>query len=467
MITWSQWWPWRWARGGRAKAGGITACSSNKDTVGEMGMTVGQACAGHLSPAADPGRAMKMLLLTGLGALFFAYYWDDNFNPASLQGARVLLTGASAGVGEELAYHYARLGSHLVLTAPTEALLQKVVGNCRKLGAPKVFYIAADMAFPEVPERVVRFALDKLGGLDYLVLNHLGAAPAGTRARSAQATRWLMQVNFLSYVQLTSLALPSLTDSKGSLVVVSSLLGACTRGGERGSHRAPCGLAWRCQEDFLEEGEQCVTAQPLPSGAPRPRAHLLLQPLLGGQVRSGQLLWLSPAGAGRAGRECGYHHVRPGPPGSRLSRGGCQGRHEGQGGSRAQGSSGCDPRRRHTCLWRLLPMALPPALPASRLAALPEGLVHPPGSQHHGPRCCLSSEDFPANYPGARTHTKTPLREWRRSRRKSSRQKSKTETNYQHLKTIRTPCATVDSLPGILPGTWKTTPQPSQLSLKI
>ncbi|KAM9244324.1 hydroxysteroid 11-beta-dehydrogenase 1-like protein isoform 2-T2 [Dugong dugon] len=63
------------------------------------------------------------------------------------------------------------------------------------------------------------------GGLDYLVLNHIGATPAGTRARSAQGTRWLMQVNFLSYVQLTSLALPSLTDSKGSLVVVSSLLG--------------------------------------------------------------------------------------------------------------------------------------------------------------------------------------------------------------------------------------------------
>ncbi|XP_058393909.1 hydroxysteroid 11-beta-dehydrogenase 1-like protein isoform X8 [Diceros bicornis minor] len=112
---------------------------------------------GHPLSRCRPGGAMKVLLLTGLGALFFAYYWDDNFNPASLQGARVLLTGASAGVGEELAYHYARLGSHLVLTAHTEALLQKV--------------------------------------------------------------------NFLSYVQLTSLALPSLTDSRGSLVVVSSLLG--------------------------------------------------------------------------------------------------------------------------------------------------------------------------------------------------------------------------------------------------
>lgn len=38
-----------------------------------------------------------------------------------------------------------------------------MVGNCRKLGAPKVFYIAADMASPEVPERVVQFTLDKLG----------------------------------------------------------------------------------------------------------------------------------------------------------------------------------------------------------------------------------------------------------------------------------------------------------------
>ncbi|KAK2491787.1 hypothetical protein MC885_014400 [Smutsia gigantea] len=70
---------------------------------------------------------MKVLLLTGLGALFFAYYWNDNFDPASLQGARVLLTGASAGVGEELAYHYAHLGSHLMLTARSDALLQKPV----------------------------------------------------------------------------------------------------------------------------------------------------------------------------------------------------------------------------------------------------------------------------------------------------------------------------------------------------
>lgn len=72
----------------------------------------------------------------------------------------------------------------------------------------------------------------------------LGSAPApsGLRFLLRPVTRSRhLQVNFLSYVQLTSLALPSLTDSKGSLVVVSSLLGACTRGGEWGSHGADGG----------------------------------------------------------------------------------------------------------------------------------------------------------------------------------------------------------------------------------
>eukprot|EP00070_Physeter_catodon_P049022 XP_028355916.1 hydroxysteroid 11-beta-dehydrogenase 1-like protein isoform X2 [Physeter catodon] len=56
----------------------------------------------------------------------------------------------------------------------------------------------------------------------------LGSAPApsGLRFLLRPVTRSRhLQVNFLSYMQLTSSALPSLTDSKGSLVVVSSLLG--------------------------------------------------------------------------------------------------------------------------------------------------------------------------------------------------------------------------------------------------
>ncbi|XP_075854315.1 hydroxysteroid 11-beta-dehydrogenase 1-like protein isoform X2 [Microcebus murinus] len=310
---------------------------------------------------------MKVLLLTALGALFFTYYWDDNFDPASLQGARVLLTGASAGVGEELAYHYARLGSHLVLTAYTEALLQKVVGNCRKLGAPKVFYIAADMASPEAPEHVVQFALDKLGGLDYLVLNHVGGAPAGTRGRSAQATRGLLQ------------APPRAAPAPGD------------------SRPPPAGELAELRAADLAGAAEPDGQQGLPGGgvlAARPRAHVLLRALLGGQVRAGRLLRLPAARAGRAGRGRGHHHVRAGPPGPRPRRRGRQGRHEGRGGPGAQGGPGGDPRRGHARLRSLLPAALPPAVPAAALAAAPAGLVHPPGPERLGRGRRLSPRTF-------------------------------------------------------------------------
>lgn len=143
----------------------------------------------------------------------------------SLKGARVVVTGASTGIGEQIAYHYARFGAQIVITARREKVLQQVVEKCLSLGAQKVFYIAADMAVETDPEKVVDFALEKLGGLDYLVLNHIGPSPFAMWDGDVEHTRWLMQVNFFSYVQMAWKALASLEQSKGSLVIVSSVLG--------------------------------------------------------------------------------------------------------------------------------------------------------------------------------------------------------------------------------------------------
>lgn len=50
--------------------------------------------------------------------------------PEMLQGKRVIVTGASTGIGEQMAYHLARMGSHILITARTEAKLQKVNVKC-------------------------------------------------------------------------------------------------------------------------------------------------------------------------------------------------------------------------------------------------------------------------------------------------------------------------------------------------
>ncbi|XP_031460534.1 hydroxysteroid 11-beta-dehydrogenase 1-like protein isoform X2 [Phasianus colchicus] len=167
----------------------------------------------------------KVLCAAGSLAVLLAFFWRDTFQPEQLSGARVLLTGASAGIGEQMAYHYATFGAEIVLTARREAVLQEVMEKCLTLGAKKVFSIPADMSSPSEPDRVVQFAVQKLGGLDYLVLNHIGISPFQMWAGDVEHTRWLMQVNFFSYVALATAALPSLEKNHGSVVVVSSLTG--------------------------------------------------------------------------------------------------------------------------------------------------------------------------------------------------------------------------------------------------
>uniref|UniRef100_A0A087XC59 Hydroxysteroid (11-beta) dehydrogenase 1-like a n=1 Tax=Poecilia formosa TaxID=48698 RepID=A0A087XC59_POEFO len=166
------------------------------------------------------------ILIGSILAAYLAMKWTaPSFHPESLKGARVLVTGASSGIGEQMAYHYARFGAQIVITARREKVLQQVAEKCLSLGAQKALYIPADMANESDPDRVVDFALEKLGGLDYLVLNHIGPTTFGMWEGDVEHTRWLMKVNFLSYIQMAWRALPSLEQSKGSLVVVSSLLG--------------------------------------------------------------------------------------------------------------------------------------------------------------------------------------------------------------------------------------------------
>ncbi|KAM9386369.1 hydroxysteroid 11-beta-dehydrogenase 1-like protein [Pholidichthys leucotaenia] len=171
------------------------------------------------------GAFTKFLFVSLCVALLASKWSAPTFDPESLRGARVLVTGASTGIGEQMAYHYARFGAQIVITARREKVLQQVAEKCLSLGAQKALYVAADMASESDPDRVVDFALEKLGGLDYLVLNHIGPTPFSMWNGDVEHTRWLMKVNFFSYVQMAWRALASLEQSKGSLVAVSSFLG--------------------------------------------------------------------------------------------------------------------------------------------------------------------------------------------------------------------------------------------------
>jgi len=160
--------------------------------------------------------------------IIYLAFSPSGFKPDSIRGKRVLITGASMGIGEELSYQYSRLGAKLFITGPEEHLLQNVKEKCSSLGAGYIDFIALDLIKDENRERLMKEATAALGGLDQLILNHTAAGPFGYWQGTADNMMKLTQItsiNFFAYVHLASLAMPHLTESKGSIGVVSSVAG--------------------------------------------------------------------------------------------------------------------------------------------------------------------------------------------------------------------------------------------------
>ncbi|KAL8456730.1 hypothetical protein ACS0TY_033984 [Phlomoides rotata] len=151
--------------------------------------------------------------LSVLGALFC----ED------IAGKVVVITGASSGIGENLAYEYAKKGACLVLAARRERSLQEVAERARDLGSPEVVVVRADVSKVEDSRRVVDQTMNHFGRLDHLV-NNAGITSVAMLEEIDDVTdfRATMDINFWGYVYMTRFAAPYLRHSGGRIVVLSS-----------------------------------------------------------------------------------------------------------------------------------------------------------------------------------------------------------------------------------------------------
>lgn len=144
-----------------------------------------------------------------------------------LQGNVVWITGASSGIGASLAEDVSKAGATVVLSARRVDQLEEVARRCRGLGGGgEVFVLPLDVLDVEGQRKAVEKVMQKFGRVDVLVLN------AGRSQRNAavdtpvSVTEEILRLNFLSYVSLTTLVLPSmLTRGVGHIAVMSSLSG--------------------------------------------------------------------------------------------------------------------------------------------------------------------------------------------------------------------------------------------------
>ncbi|XP_052184369.1 11-beta-hydroxysteroid dehydrogenase 1A-like [Diospyros lotus] len=142
----------------------------------------------------------------------------------SLQGKVVLITGASSGIGEQMAYEYSKNGACLVIVARREEQLQKVAENARRLGSPDVVPICADVSNVDDCKRFVNEAINHFGRLDHLV-NNAGVFSLCLVDKVPEVTKFVpvMDTNFWGNVYPTYFAIPHLKKTKGKIVVNSSV----------------------------------------------------------------------------------------------------------------------------------------------------------------------------------------------------------------------------------------------------
>src|SRR5262249_11748627 len=124
-------------------------------------------------------------------------------------GSRILVTGASQGIGKALADHAPRQGARGIAVARSMELLQELGARVRGRG-DQLAIVQADVTDADDRQRMVEAALACYGGLDILI-NNAGIGATGHFADvSPDRLRKIMEVNFFALAETTRLFIPLL-----------------------------------------------------------------------------------------------------------------------------------------------------------------------------------------------------------------------------------------------------------------
>jgi NAD(P)-dependent dehydrogenase (short-subunit alcohol dehydrogenase family) len=151
-----------------------------------------------------------------------------------LAGRRILITGASTGIGAALARQLGARGATLGLVARRGELLAAVLDAARAAGAGAASrWWSADLADTAAAGDLAARAWDELGGLDAFVSNAaMTKRRHSTRLDPAELDQ-ILRVNFVAPATMALRVLPMMAAAdSGTIVMVGSIAGRVSSGGE-------------------------------------------------------------------------------------------------------------------------------------------------------------------------------------------------------------------------------------------
>ncbi|MER7247414.1 SDR family oxidoreductase [Kribbella sp. NPDC000426] len=136
-----------------------------------------------------------------------------------LAGQVVLITGASRGIGAAVARKLASEGAKLALVGLEPHELKKVAQDC----GPEAGWWEADVSDTDSLRTAVEGVVERYGRIDVVMANAGIAAPGFARSMDPATWERVLEVDLLGVWRTTHLTLPYLLESKGYLLLVSSL----------------------------------------------------------------------------------------------------------------------------------------------------------------------------------------------------------------------------------------------------
>jgi NAD(P)-dependent dehydrogenase (short-subunit alcohol dehydrogenase family) len=136
----------------------------------------------------------------------------------------VVVSGIGPGLGRSIALRSAAAGADVVLAARTESRLTEVAKEVAELGRRAVC-VPTDITDPAAAENLAQQAVKEYGQVDVLVHNALANPPLRALAEvDLDAVRAGFETSAIAVLRLTQLFLPALTEAKGSVVMVNSMV---------------------------------------------------------------------------------------------------------------------------------------------------------------------------------------------------------------------------------------------------
>ncbi|CAI5764736.1 reductase SDR family member 7 [Podarcis lilfordi] len=159
----------------------------------------------------------------------WAAEWWGKKPEKELPGKVVWVTGASSGIGEEMAYQLAKLGSPLALSARRENELERVKKKCIEISSltdKDILIVPLDLTDRSAHEAATKTVLKHFGKIDVLVNNGGRSQRSLYVDTSIDVYKAIMELNYIGTISLTKYVLDHMIQRKqGKIVTISSVMG--------------------------------------------------------------------------------------------------------------------------------------------------------------------------------------------------------------------------------------------------